>query len=411
MTTPSSAIAFPAAAKKHALEALYRWIQAACAALLLGLAAALFGLGSSHYIAFAFAGAFLVHVAMRPSRREVALTVACAVIFGLAYHLLCADMSSYYGAAVAIPGAFLGLGSLLVVTLRRLWAADAAKRLRLEQAREVFLIPVLCVCSTAALSVARAFTPITYDRLVYAFDLKFGGPPSWAIGQLLRSHPWMLQTCGYAYYSLPLGLAAFVALHGKDRQLGTRITVDLRLLCVALGLVGFLLYQVCPVAGPIYLFGNAFPSRVPDLAGFAIQPAWLAPADRNGMPSLHVGWMLLLFWNVRRRSWWMGAIAAIDLVLTAVATLGFGEHYLMDLIVAPALALAMQAACTRTGSAVRWAALATGTAITLAWLMAFRTGVALRIPAGAAAWSMALVSVALPVFAAWRLERAADRSA
>jgi hypothetical protein len=127
------------------------------------------------------------------------------------------------------------------------------------------------------------------------------------------------------------------------------------------------------------------------------------------MPSLHVGWTLLLFWNIRRRSWWMGAIAAMYLTLTTLATLGFGEHYLADLMVAPAVALAIQAACTRTVARFRWIALAIGASITIAWLLAFRTGAALRIPEGAATWSFALVSVALPAIAAWRLERAANQ--
>jgi alpha-beta hydrolase superfamily lysophospholipase len=75
-------------------------------------------------------------------------------------------------------------------------------------------------------------------------------------------------------------------------------------------------------------------------------------------------------------------------------------------MVAPALALAIQAACTRTNARFRWVAMSTGAAIALAWLIAFRTGAVLRIPEGATTWSLALVSVALPAIAAWRLERA-----
>jgi hypothetical protein len=47
-----------------------------------------------------------------------------------------------------------------------------------------------------------------------------------------------------------------------------------------------------------------------------------------------------------------------------------------------------------------------GIIITLAWLISFRTGAALRIPAGAATWSMALLSVLLPGILGWQLERA-----
>jgi len=381
-------------------------MQAACVALILVVVTAFFRLGSSPYIAFAFAGAFVVHMAMWPSRREFAVVAVCAAMFGAVYFLLHADVAGFYGAAIGISGGFLGLGSLLLVTLQWFWAPETAKRVQLERAREVVLIPALCLCSAVAVNLAIGLTPVTYDRLLYVFDLKFGGPPSWVIGDLLRAHPWLLKACGYVYNSLPLGLAACLAIQWRDRQRNAHIVVDLRWLSVALGVVGFLLYQVSPAAGPIYLFVKEFPFHVPDLTGLAIQPAWLQPAARNGMPSLHVGWTLLLFWNIRRRNWWMGVIAATYLTLTALATMGFGEHYLADLMVAPALALAIQAACTRTNARFRWIAMATGAIITLAWLIAFRTGAALRIPAGAATWSIALVSVALPAIVGWRLERA-----
>ena len=407
MTTPSRTAVFPAAVNKHALEIPYRCVQTACLAFILVLIATVFRLGSSPYIAFAFTGAFIMHAVSRPSRRELAIVAACAAIFGVTYYLLHGDVTSFYGAALAIPAGFLGLGSVLVATLQWFWAPPETKRVHLERAREVGLIPSLCLCSAIAVNLAVGLTPITYDRILYVFDTKFGGPPSWMIGTLLRAHPWLLKACGYVYNSLPLGLAACLAIQWRDRQTNARVLVDLRWLSVALGIVGFLLYQISPAAGPTYLFGKDFPFHVPDLAGLAIQPAWLQPAARNGMPSLHVGWTLLLFWNMRRRAWWLGAIAATYLTLTALATLGFGEHYLADLMVAPPLALAIQAACTRTEKGIRWVALATGAAITLAWLIAFRTGFALRIPEGAATWSIALVSIALPGIAAWRLERAA----
>jgi hypothetical protein len=407
VTTPSQSLVLSTAASKHALEAPYRWIQTASVALILVLVAALFRLGSSPYIAFAFTGAFIMHMLLQPTRREMAMVAVCAVMFGAVYRLHHGPRLDFYGSAIAMPGGFLGMGSLLLVALQWFWAPDTVKRFHRERAREVALIPALCVCSIAAVDIAAEFTPLTYDRFLYAFDVKFGGPPSWVIGRFLRAHQWMFQACGYVYNSLPLGLAACLAIQWRDRQKNARILVDLRWLSVAVGVVGFLLYQVCPAAGPVYLFANQFPFSVPNLSGVAMGLVSLPPVARNGMPSLHVGWTLLLFWNMRRRSLWTGAIAAAYLTLTVLATLGSGEHYLVDLMVAPALAVTIQAGCTRTESGVRWAAMATGAAIILAWLIAFRTGAALWIPAGRAAWSIAFVTVALPAIAAWRLESAA----
>ncbi len=405
MATPSQPVVFPTPANKNSLETAYRFIQTASVLLILVLVAALFRLESSPYVAFAFAGAFIMHLLLRPNRRELALVLGAAAIFSVSYSLHHGTFVNFYGAVIAIPGGFLGMGSLLLVTMQWFWAPASASSFHRERAQQVALIPALCVCSLAAVNLAAQVTPFTYDPLLYAFDLKFGGPPSWVIGKLLRAHPWLFQACGYTYNSLPLGLAICLAIQWRDRQKNLPIVVDLRWLSIALGVTGFALYQVCPAAGPVYLFGEQFPLQVPQLAGLAMQPVWLPPVARNGMPSLHVGWTLLLFWNLRRRNWWMGILSGCYLLLTALATLGSGEHYLVDLMVAPALALAIQGACTRTASRMRWIAVAVGGAMTLSWLIALRTGAALAIPAGAATWSIALGSIALLAVLAWRLER------
>ena len=137
MTTPSQTVAFPTGVKKHALETSYQWMQTACVAVILVMIAAFFRLGSSPYIAFAFAGAFVLHTSMRPSRRELALVVAGAAMFSLAYYLLHVERTGFYGAAIGITGGFLGLGSLLLVTLQWFFAPAAEKRVYFERAREV----------------------------------------------------------------------------------------------------------------------------------------------------------------------------------------------------------------------------------------------------------------------------------
>ena len=99
------------------------------------------------------------------------------------------------------------------------------------------------------------------------------------------------------------------------------------------------------------------------------------------MPSLHVGWAFLLFWNLRTRRI-MGVLSAVFLILTALATVGSGEHYLADLIVAIPLALTVQASLIQSRSEWRLAALTAGSVLTLAWLIAFRTGLALSLLGG-----------------------------
>jgi hypothetical protein len=301
------------------------------------------------------------------------------------------------------------MGSLLLLSCQWIFAPPAGKRAHFEVLREAGIIPVLCMCSIVAVGAAIRFTPLTYDRLLYAFDLKFGGPPSWVMGRLFRAHALLFLACAYAYNSLPLGMAACMWLRWRDRQNHVRASADLLWMAVSLGIVGFLLYQVCPAAGPVYLFPKQFPYEVPSVVGLSTQPSAMQAVPRNAMPSLHVAWMLLLFWNTRKRGWWIRIVAAVYLVLTALATLGLGEHYLADLMVAPPLVAAVQAACTRIAAKEKWIALAIGAGITLSWLVALRTGAAMMIGAGVALWSLAALSCIIPVTVLWVLERAAHR--
>jgi hypothetical protein len=406
MTTANPQLALPVEAPG---SAAYRWMQIATIGLTLILVAAILHMGEAAYIAFALAGAFLVHlVAAQPTRNDVLATLGCGAAFALVYVSHHGGFGNFLGREISVACAFAGMGSLVVLSAKWIWAPTDQKRSRFDEVYNVGLIPLLCVGSMVCVGLAMQLTPNTYDRLLYVFDLKYGGPPSWVVGRLFRLYPWIATICGYAYNSLPVGMAACVAMQWRDRRNHRPVAVDLRRIAIALGVTGFLLYQFCPVAGPVYLFSKQFPFEIPDLTGIAIQSAWLQQVPRNGMPSLHVGWTLLLFWNTRKRSCWMAAGAACYLLLTALATLGFGEHYLADLMVAPPLALAIQAACTRTTSPVRWIALALGSVITLTWLIAFRTGAALAIPAGTVVWTLAGMTAILPALTAWHLDRLND---
>jgi hypothetical protein len=379
-------------------------MQTLAVALILVLLAAILRIGSAPYIAFAFAGAFVIHLTQRPTPREITAVVALGAGFAIIYLLTHGPMLDYYGRPLGVLGGFLGMGSLQILASQWIWAAGSVKRVRFEPLREAALIPALCVGSMIAVAIAAGLTPNTYDRMIYAFDVKFGGPPSWMIGRLFQAHTGLFAACGYVYNSLPLGLAVCLAIQRWERRKNGSLNVDLRWVTVALGTVGFVLYQIAPAAGPVYLFTKEFPFQIPDLAGIPIHPAWLQLEPRNAMPSLHVGWTMLLFWNMRRHSWWMRVALGIYMMMTALATLGSGEHYLADLMVSAPLALAIQAACSSMiRGAERWIALAIGAGITLAWLIAFRTGAALSIPAGAATWTLAALTVAVPVISAWRL--------
>jgi hypothetical protein len=66
---------------------------------------------------------------------------------------------------------------------------------------------------------------------------------------------------------------------------------------------------------------------------------------RNAIPSLHMAWVLLVWWNSKGLSLWIRAIALAFVVFTILATMGIGEHYFVDLVVAFPFALMVQALC------------------------------------------------------------------
>jgi hypothetical protein len=406
-----------AAANGARLSPLLAGMQTLALALVLILIAAILHLGESAYIAFAFTGAFVTHVMFQPGRREFGSAVLAGAGFGAAYLLHHGGFLGFYGSWIAIPGAFLGMGTLFALGTRWIWAPAASantargeKWMRFERVRDAALVPLLCVATMVAVGPAIGLTPMTYDGLLYIIDTKFLAakaslPPSWVIGRMFVDHNWIRTACGYVYNSLPLGMAICLAFQWQDRQRKIWYPLDLRWQSMTLGAVGFLLYQICPAAGPIYLFPKDFPSVVPHLAAIVAAPGVIGEVPRNGMPSLHVAGTMLLFWNVRNRAWWIALAASIYVMMTAMATLGLGEHYLVDLMVAVPVGLALQALWLRTRSAFRWVAMGAGGAITLMWLIAFRTEAALAIPAGAVMWTMAGLTVLVPVAMAWWLER------
>lgn len=124
------------------------------------------------------------------------------------------------------------------------------------------------------------------------------------------------------YYGLPI-FTAFVL-----------ITSPRRMSCARTWLIAGL------CAPPFYV---AFP---------AVGPAHIGDpyAPRNCVPSLHMTWALLCALYIAPR---FRPVAIVFAVMTALATLGTGEHYLIDLIVA----LPFTAAICWVNSAVPWNAI------------------------------------------------------
>jgi hypothetical protein len=142
-----------------------------------------------------------------------------------------------------------------------------------------------------------------------------------------------------AYQALPV---AFAIVWSAERS-----PAMLRAVLWA-AVAGLACYQIAPATGPIYAFAG-FPRVAPHASGQVLVDVSM---PRNCLPSLHFGWALLLLWNCRGRALWV--FASIYLFLMALATVGLGEHYFVDLLASVPFCAAVQAIATSKYFSVRW---------------------------------------------------------
>jgi len=206
------------------------------------------------------------------------------------------------------------------------------------------------------------------DELLWRFDASFGYPQP-VLGRFLISAPLLYWVCRLVWWSLPL---LFVVLYLVLPE-STR-----RKYLAAIALTGCMilpLYALCPGAGPIYLFRERLLDSLPPLL---LHPhARLLPAGLllNATPSGHVAWALLLFWfSVNYCRGRITVIFGLIVGLTILATLGLGEHYVIDLILSVPYAAAIWALVGK-----QWERAAALLVVVVAWLLTLREGWALQL--------------------------------
>jgi PAP2 superfamily len=354
-----------------------------------------FHIASYAYLAWALAGSALIYFSTRPGFRNIVIAVAFAAVFAFTYTLVKHEPAG--GALLA----FLGLGSLTCMSLSALWGGERRKA-SVDACLMAAMFPLFLVVSGFSLAVTTAVHPKTYDLFLYAFDAQLGVSPSFLVGRFLARFSVIRQICFPGYESLPLAMAiAFVLDRGRSSRVVVAFTV------AAAG--GFLLYNCCPAAGPVHVFGAKFPFKLPAAMKAPYGVVEMGPAPRNAMPSVHIAMALLILWNSRRWAAVWRALAGVLVTITVLATLGFGEHYLVDLLVAVPFALFAQGVAT-TGvpwdSRVRVAAVGGGGALVFAWIWYLRLPVPPLYANGLWAWELLLLTAVLAVCVESRLHRA-----
>jgi hypothetical protein len=188
------------------------------------------------------------------------------------------------------------------------------------------------------------------------------------------------------------------------------------------GPVGILFYNLFPACGPRALFQRGFPFHIfpMDQAPHLLLEPMAIAGPRNAMPSLHMVWVLLAWWYSRGLSWFERVIVFAFLSLTVFATLGTGEHWFVDLIVAVPFALFIQAICAHFvpwRDSRRVSALVFGLLCTLGWLAMLRYEPRFFWASPVVPWALAFATVVLASIRQRQLDQctqlapAADESA
>jgi hypothetical protein len=351
----------------------------------------------------ALIGAAVIYFWTRPKWTEWAAVFSIAALASAAYGYLHHGFGPYVGSGFSAFAAFLGAGSLAVLAVQQIVGGRAPKRKVRETLIRAAVFPYFTFIMAFGVNLTTALRPKVYDLLLYSFD----------VGLQLRIGPWighlfdvspLLQVAGILVYEyLPVAICLMLALHQAHPE---RFSVDPMRLFIAVGIVGSLLYNALPACGPVYMFGPKFPHYLPAISDLTIQPVSLAGHPRNAMPSLHFACALLLWWNAAALPRLWRTLAAVFLAMTFLGTIGFGEHYLVDLVVAVPFAMAMQAACLQSAS---WAWTERRVAFSGAALLTVGSIVALRLGlfqgSFALSWCGVLATLGLSLW--WK--RALDR--
>jgi len=172
--------------------------------------------------------------------------------------------------------------------------------------------------------------PPLHDRALLHMDLLLTGThPSFLIGRWLLPHPLLMSTLTAVYLVLPPVLALLTTLSFCHPD--TLCPAEALLYVGGPALAGGFCYLLCPAVGPAFLwrfpYGDPGPLRVTTMACPPGVPF-------NASPSMHAAWAMLLVIATRRFAWPMRVLTLAYSLLTLLATMALGEHYLVDLLAA-----------------------------------------------------------------------------
>jgi hypothetical protein len=350
---------------------------------------------SEEFFAWMLASIVLIHLRVRPDWRD-AIGIALAAGMFAVIDLTLLRYQFYVIASIS----FVGMGSLFVMGLRAIWLEDEQRKKAL-----LALIPsVLIAASNFFVGYSHLLTekahPKVFDLYLYSFDGSLRIQLAFRLGQAFALWKWFEKLGMLFYIGLPFAIA--IAYAGQVVRIREKAVPIFAAFFLA-GPFGILFYNLFPALGPIHIFVDRFPWQ-PLTTGEARRlflESVAVPGLRNAIPSLHMAWVLLAFWYSHGLSVFERSVAFAFVVFTAFSTLGTGEHYFVDLIVAFPFALLMLALCSTPlpwRDRRRHLSLLCGLFATLGWFVALRFGLKIFWLSPLIPWLCCVVTVAATEF-------------
>lgn len=289
-----------------------------------------------------FMGIALCYARLRPPLWEQVLVGVLGIAFEA---ILWLNRPPSWGVSGSLMGVGIGLGlaGSVGLAIHALWG-DPGRRLRARGYLAIaFFMMLFPTVTLWAHFVVMEWNPQVFDLFAFEIDGLPGFQPSFAVGALLRDSPILLSLALLIYNELPLLLilAIFQVMDHPERSYNNVIGSF-----AGMGLAGFLLYNLYPAVGLGVLCPDVFPQGpTPVFHGTPTLLTLYGP--RNCMPSLHMSWILCLFFAVFRinRTVLVAALACV--FFTVLSTLYLG-HYWIDLVAAFPLALLFQERTARS---------------------------------------------------------------
>jgi PAP2 superfamily protein len=352
------------------------------------------------YIPFGIAGALAFCLRAAPSRKEIYGVLVATATFAAVVHF---PSVPFWVLSVSSCMALPGFGALLILGLRAFWSEPLGRSNALVLLGESATLILFLFVAQHALRTTGVLHPKTYDLWLFVTDGSLGFQPSFFMGRVLLDNRILTISALLTYDSLPFVMAAVCAWHipvGATRPPWFILT-----LFMVAGVGGWLLYDLLPATGPVYVFTRDFPwTRLPysELHKILLETVAIAPGiPRNAIPSLHMGWVILLVWNSRKFVLPARVFMLLYLVLTLVATLGTGQHYLIDLIVSLPFALLIQCLVSLPLSAIRFPriiAIVVSLCLIAAWFAMIRFGVPFLLRSPAIPWALMLFTIVVTIW-------------